>query len=53
MRMYTSPGSPAGRSLPSASRTRTSLPSHGLPTDPGRASHSWAVMPVPPPSLAA
>jgi hypothetical protein len=53
MRMYTSPGSPAGASWPSASSTRTSVPSHGLPTEPGRASHSGAVMAVPPPSLAA
>ena len=53
MRMKTWPGWLTGTSSPASSSTRTSEPGHALPTEPGLRSHSWAVIAVPPPSLAA
>src|SRR5262249_31909528 len=51
--MKTVPGTPAGHSAPSSSATMTSLIGHGLPTVPGRSSHSAGVTVAPPPSVAA
>ena len=50
-RKYTSPVSPAFNNLPSGSRTCTSRPGRGLPTDPGCINQSWESMLTPPPSV--